>query len=137
MTTASESIQVAHCQCGALSATCRGTPWRVSLCHCNACKRRTGSAFGVQATFDAAQVTLTGEPVTYTRYGDEGHWGRMAFCGTCGTTLWWEIERRPGAVTIALGGFGGNPYGPPTHAVYGECAMSDVAAKIVPEPVQQ
>lgn len=132
-----DSVHTARCQCGALTAECRGEPGRVSLCHCHACQRRTGSAFGVQATFDEAQVKLSGEPTTFVRYGEGGHWGRLAFCPTCGTTLWWHIERRPDAVSIALGCFEANEFGPPAFEVYDECAMAGIGLKIFPGPVRQ
>ena len=132
-----EQIRTAACQCGALTATCRGEPARMSVCHCFACKARTGSAFGMQATYFEDQVTLSGSPTMFERKGEEGHWGRHYFCGTCGTTLYWRIERRSGAVSIAAGCFGTRDLPPPGHEVYGECAMAGMTLKISPEPVQQ
>ena len=41
----------AECSCGRLSATCSGEPFRIAVCHCLACKRKTGSAFGFGAWF--------------------------------------------------------------------------------------
>ena len=131
------AVRTAKCQCGALTAECHGEPWRRSLCHCFACKARTRSAFGVQATYDEEQVTLAGSASLFERTGAEGHWVRQYFCGQCGTTLYWRIERRPGAVSIAAGCFGTNQLVPPTSEVYGDCAMAGMTLKISPEPVQQ
>jgi len=39
----------AACSCGKLSAAAEGDPIRISICHCHACQRRTGSVFGAQA----------------------------------------------------------------------------------------
>ncbi|MGH2892702.1 MAG: GFA family protein, partial [Solirubrobacteraceae bacterium] len=39
----------AACSCGQLTVQVSGDPVRVSVCHCLACQRRTGSAFGYQA----------------------------------------------------------------------------------------
>jgi hypothetical protein len=36
--------------CGQLTARVTGVPVRVSVCHCLACQRRTGSVFGAQRT---------------------------------------------------------------------------------------
>ena len=44
-------VRRAECACGQLSAVCSGEPMRVSVCHCLACKRRTGSAFSYNARF--------------------------------------------------------------------------------------
>ena len=41
----------AACHCGQLRLDVEGDPLWVSLCHCLACQRRTGSAFGMQAGF--------------------------------------------------------------------------------------
>jgi hypothetical protein len=46
----------ACCSCGQLQVTTTGEPVRISVCHCLACQRRTGSAFGVQARFRYAVV---------------------------------------------------------------------------------
>lgn len=35
--------RVARCHCGALQAAVRGKPEWVNVCHCKACRRRTGS----------------------------------------------------------------------------------------------
>lgn len=57
----------AQCNCGLLSVICEGLPQRVSICHCSACKRRTGSAFAWNATFEDAHVTLTGDSKSFER----------------------------------------------------------------------
>gem|GEM_PF-2370499 len=48
-------IRAASCTCGRLRSVCSEDPVRVSVCHCRACRQRTGSAFGVQARYDARQ----------------------------------------------------------------------------------
>jgi hypothetical protein len=50
----------AECSCGQLSATCSGQPYRLSVCHCLACKRKTGSAFGFGAGFPRMMYQLKG-----------------------------------------------------------------------------
>ncbi len=41
----------ASCSCGQSTLVARGDPIRVSMCHCPACRRRTGSTYGAQARF--------------------------------------------------------------------------------------
>jgi len=98
-------IRIAECLCGALSATCRGEPVRVSVCHCLNCKRRSGSAFAYTASYDAAQVSTLGEHGTYRRIGDEGRWADFHFCPRCGGGVFYEIEMRPGMISVPAGGF--------------------------------
>ena len=40
------------------------------MCHCLACQKRTGSAFGLQARWPADRVTIEGDARTYQRTGD-------------------------------------------------------------------
>ncbi|SMF61476.1 GFA family protein [Allosphingosinicella indica] len=109
---------IATCSCGALTATCRGEPERKSVCFCFACQRRTGSAFSLNATYLREAVTIAGESRDWTRSSDEGFWSRSSFCPTCGTTLFWEIERRPGMISIAAGAFGESDFPRPDVTVY-------------------
>lgn len=110
--------RTATCSCGRLSARCQGEPVRLSVCHCLECQKRTGSAFGVQATFREENVTLSGDPSSFTRLGDEGHWAATSFCPDCGSTVWYRIERRPGMVSIPVGGFADPAFPEPRASVY-------------------
>ena len=112
--------RVARCSCGALTATCEGEPVRRSICHCTECQRRTGSAFGLQATYAVDRVRTLGESRAFTRSSDDGYWVRSHFCPVCGTTLFLELERRPGMVTIPAGAFADLDFPEPTVSVYTE-----------------
>ena len=81
------STRIARCSCGELTATIEGEPVRVSVCHCLACQRRTGSVFGAQARFARSQVRVAGQGRDYTRPGDEGPGATFTFCSTCGSTM--------------------------------------------------
>ena len=53
-------IRIASCSCGQLTAQVEGEPVRVSICHCLACQRRTGSPFGEQARFALKHTVIAG-----------------------------------------------------------------------------
>lgn len=112
------SSRTATCSCGQLRATVSAEPIRVSVCHCWACQRRTGSAFGVQARFDAAAVSFSGESQEYLRVGDEGCHIRFRFCPDCGATVWYTLDEVPGAVAIPVGMFAEQDFPAPTVSVY-------------------
>ena len=57
--------RMASCRCGQLKAMVTGLPVRVSVCHCLNCKKRSGSAFAVQARWPAEQVTIEGQSKTW------------------------------------------------------------------------
>ena len=50
-----------QCHCGSIRVIATGEPDRVYLCHCQACQRRTGTAFHFGASFPKEQVRLDGE----------------------------------------------------------------------------
>lgn len=125
--------RIARCACGALSVRCDGEPARISLCHCDACKRKSGSAFSFNATFRDDQLVIAGRSSQYERFGEDGGgWVRQHFCPTCGTTLFHRIELRPGMVTIAVGGFADPDFPPPTVEVYAELAQRGLALAVDP-----
>ena len=68
------TVREARCACGALKARAEGDPVRLSICHCLDCKRRTGSAFGWNATYAAGQVAVEGPSKAFTRGSDDGFW---------------------------------------------------------------
>ena len=95
----------ATCRCGSLVIHTRGEPARVSICHCLACQKRTGSVFGMQARFPADAVTIEGQSREYAQAGDSGSVARFRFCSHCGATVCWESDGVPGFVTVAVGAF--------------------------------
>ena len=66
------TTRLATCSCEQLRVLAEGDPVRVSICHCLACQRRTGSAFGVQARFDGEQVRTERRYSEYVRVSDNG-----------------------------------------------------------------
>ena len=97
-----------QCHCGALRVITTGEPDRVYLCHCQACQRRTGTAFHFGASFPKEQVRLDGERTVYERDADSGYRIRFHFCPNCGTTLYWKGDRSasPPASTLFVHGRG-------------------------------
>ncbi|HLW24290.1 MAG TPA: GFA family protein [Steroidobacteraceae bacterium] len=95
----------AQCSCGQLSVSCVGDPVKVSICHCDACRRRTGSAFGIAAFFPCEHVTRRGTSRAFRREADSGHPVTFYFCPSCGSTVYWEASRKPDLVGVAAGAF--------------------------------
>lgn len=113
-------MRQAACSCGGLTARCEGEPVRISVCHCLACQRRSGSAFAAQARFPVERVVLGGESRTYERTADSGRVARFRFCPICGATIAYQIEDQPELVAIPLGAFADPAFPPPRFSVYEE-----------------
>ena len=76
----------------------------VLACHCQACKKRTGSAFGVSVVVENAKVTsLEGQTKTFTRKAESGRSVDYEFCPNCGTTIRWGIKAAPDRKIFAGG----------------------------------
>jgi hypothetical protein len=112
------STRLASCSCGQLKAQVFGEPVRISICHCLACQRRTGSVFGQQARFHREDVTISGDSTEYVRVGDEGSRIKFHFCPRCGTTVYYEPEGLEAFVAIPVGAFADPGFPPPRFSVY-------------------
>ena len=108
----------ASCSCGQLAATAEGEPIRISMCHCLACQRRTGSGHGVQARFPRDRVQLEGTSTAYTRTGDSGGRITFHFCPTCGSTVHYALDGVPDAIVIPVGAFADPTFPGPRVSVY-------------------
>jgi len=112
------SHRLASCSCGQLTAEVIGEPVRVSICHCLACQRRTGSVFGQQARFRREDVSLSGASSEYVRVGDEGTRVEFHFCPNCGSTVYWKLAGLEGYLAIAVGAFADPNFPEPRVSVY-------------------
>lgn len=109
-------VRRAACCCEAVTIEVEGDPVIHAVCHCNNCKRRTGSAFGISAYFKDAQIRGTsGETATYRIAGTNPQ--ERFFCTTCGTMLFWKNRAFSGLTGVAGGCFTDPPLPEPTHTV--------------------
>ncbi len=95
------------CLCGAVRYKTTAEPQRVTICHCTFCQRVTGSAFNVLPVFRKVDVVLSGEkPRTYDHQSDESRKRvTLNFCGTCGTTVFLDLERSSDILGLCGGTF--------------------------------
>ena len=110
----------ASCRCGKLSVTYKGPdPERITLCHCNSCQLRTGTAFSIQGRFPRAKVTIEGKSTKWTFPSDgkkqvcDSVGATYHFCPVCGTTVYWDIAPAPDLIGIAIGTFFDPAFPPP------------------------
>lgn len=112
--------RLASCSCGQLTATVTGEPVRISICHCLACQRRTGSPFAQQARFRREHVSVTGASSEYVRVGDEGSRATFHFCPVCGATVYYQPGGLEEYLAIPVGAFADPSFPAPTVSVYEE-----------------
>jgi len=89
-----------RCHCGAITYRCDAPPLWQAHCHCESCRRTTGSAFasyfGVR---DGTWVWTTGTPATHAAPAGT----QRLFCPACGTPLAYRSPRFPGETHIHAG----------------------------------
>jgi len=113
------AVRFARCHCGSLSLKCSGEPTKVSMCHCEDCQRRTGSAFSIAAFFERGSVErVSGGATTFTRGSASGHPVAFHFCPNCGSSLYWEPSRMPHLIGVAVGAFADPAFPPPEQSVW-------------------
>ena len=79
------------CLCGAVRYETTAEPIGACHCHCDRCRRHTGSLFASAVGFSTEDITWTKEPPAMFQSSD--NCGRL-FCARCGSTLgqqWLDI----------------------------------------------
>lgn len=111
----------ASCSCGQLSLAVVGEPIRVSVCHCLACQRRTGSVFAAQARFPKSAVVISGTSQSWVRVSDEGNNVTFHFCPICASTVFYEVAGYDvESIAIPVGVFADPNFPSPVFSVYEE-----------------
>jgi hypothetical protein len=92
------------CLCGAIRYVVRGDPVRILNCHCDDCRRATGSSFGTYVFVDESDLTiLRGTPKSFEHQNGVGVTMTKRFCGNCGTQLFGKGSRAAGMIHVKVG----------------------------------
>ncbi len=120
--------RIASCTCGQLQAETEGEPVRVSVCHCDACQRRTGSVFGAQARFPEEAVIISGKGTDFVRTSESGRQCRFTFCPHCGSTVYYQpVDVTEKFIAIPIGAFADPHFPAPQFSMYEEYMHSWVS----------
>jgi hypothetical protein len=65
-------------------------------------------------------VRAEGRASTYKRASDSGLAVVFHFCPECGSTVFWEPERKPESIAVAVGSFADPSFPAPTQSVWNE-----------------
>jgi hypothetical protein len=76
------------CACGEIRYESSEQPLFTWLCHCQDCRKATGSAVAANVFFTPSAMTFTGpEPTSYTTTGLSGQSLHHLFCSACGSPI--------------------------------------------------
>merc|ERR1712137_980903 len=100
--------------CGAVEYEYTGEPAVTALCQCTDCQKWSGGAYtsNVVVPRTNMKVVKGNTPVvgalkTYDAVGNSGKVNKHFFCGTCGSSLYTELEVMPEMGCIKAGGLDG------------------------------
>ena len=82
------SDRTGGCLCGAVRFSARGVGTAFGACHCEMCRRWTGSAL-LGITVPEGNVTWEGAEHIATR--QTSGWAERAWCRECGSGLWFRV----------------------------------------------
>lgn len=80
-----------HCLCGAVSFTAVGPFRPVVACHCDECRRFTGSYWNATAAM-RENISIQGDE--HLRWFALHEHARRGFCGQCGSSLFFDPVQR-------------------------------------------
>ncbi len=83
-----DAVARGGCQCGAVRFAIARPPLLVYACHCSACQRQSGAAFGMSMVVAKSAFTIErGAPKSFEKIGDSGRKGICLFCPDCGSRI--------------------------------------------------
>ncbi len=95
---------IGGCLCGAIRYEVTSDPVRVACCHCDDCRRATGSAFATNVFVKAEDlVVLKGAPHSFQHKVDSGNVLTKEFCADCGSQLFGGSVRSPEIRSVKVG----------------------------------
>ena len=97
-----EAMTTGSCLCGNVKFEIAGSVGHSRYCHCENCRKFSGTAQAAWGLASASAFTLVPENAEVTKF-DAGSGGLRVFCSFCGSPLWFEPADTPELIGIALG----------------------------------
>ena len=97
------SVFTGKCLCGSISYKCYSAPNAIFNCHCNDCRRATGSVFGTNLFVPEDKVEISGHVSSYDHSSDSGSTMTKLFCSNCGSLLFGRNSAKPNVMSIRAG----------------------------------
>jgi hypothetical protein len=92
-----------RCLCGAVTYKADGQPIVVAQCHCDECRRLSGTGHTVGAMFPSKAVTMSGALSKFNYSSGKDSEVSKAFCARCGSPIYGTNSRTPEHLTLPLG----------------------------------
>ena len=97
------SVFSGKCLCGNVTYKCHAEPTVIFNCHCEDCRRATGSVFGTNFFVPEDELEIFGEVSSYSHTADSGSTMTNQFCPNCGSLLFGNNSAKSNVVSIRAG----------------------------------
>ena len=97
------SVFSGKCLCGDITYKCHAEPSVIFNCHCEDCRRATGSVFGTNFFVPEDELEIFGEVSSYSHTADSGSTMTKRFCPNCGSLLFGNNSAKNNVVSIRAG----------------------------------
>ena len=95
----SEIVASGQCLCGNIQFKIKGEPVWSGYCHCESCRRFTGSVVTSWLGIKNSDLVFTrGQPVKFEAAGID-----RSFCSICGSSLTYEANYFPNYIQVHIG----------------------------------
>lgn len=94
--------QAGGCRCGAIRYETRGAPKWIAHCHCESCRKASGSGFATYVAFDSDNVDFTKSPPTIY---ESSPGMKRSFCNQCGSPIYCSGGEFVGELHLFIGTF--------------------------------
>lgn len=92
-----------QCLCGDVKFTIASKPVRMGQCHCDDCRKSTGTGHASNAFFLKKEVQIEGELSSYGSTTDTGSVITRFFCPNCGSRLFGENNSATDIIGVSAG----------------------------------
>lgn len=92
-----------QCLCGNVKYTVSSGPLRMGQCHCDDCRRSTGTGHSSNAFFKKFDVKIEGETSSYESATDTGSTITRYFCPKCGSRLFGTNNTTTDIISVSAG----------------------------------
>jgi hypothetical protein len=108
-------IHSGSCLCGQVRFEIEGDFERFFFCHCQRCRKGTGTAHGANLFSSSAKVTWLSGQDKINQYNVPDSRHSRAFCVACGGAL---PRERPGMLVVPAGSLDTDVHTPPTAHIF-------------------
>lgn len=92
-----------QCLCGTVKYTISSAPIRMGQCHCDHCRRWTGTGHASNAFFNKKNVQIAGKTSSYDSVTDTNSIITRYFCPKCGSNLFGVNNAAPDIIAVTAG----------------------------------